>query len=114
MGSKKAAWNPMPSTKAPTAGGMNAPPTIAVHSSPDPWGLPSPRSSMAKVKIVGNMMLLKNPTPSNKSNAAPPDAAIDAPINPAAHTAAKASNRKGDTLPINPEPANRPTMAPPQ
>ena len=54
------------------AGGMNAPPTMAVHKTPDPCGLPSPRSSMAKVKMVGNMMLLQNPTASTNNNAATP------------------------------------------
>ena len=69
---------------------------------------------MAKVKMVGNMMLLKKPTPSKDNNAGTPLHEMDTPINTTAHNPAAANSRDGDTHPINPDPANRPSMAPPQ
>ena len=39
-----------------------APPAMAVQRIPDPSGFSSPRSSMANVNMVGNMMELNSPT----------------------------------------------------
>lgn len=41
---------------------MIAPPTIAVHNSPEAFGFNEPMPSMASVKIVGNIMELNKPT----------------------------------------------------
>ena len=58
----KAALKPIISVKYPYKGGISAPPTIAVHNKPDALGFNSPIPSIAKVKIVGNMMELNKPT----------------------------------------------------
>ena len=58
----KAILNPDISVKNPYKGGMNAPPAIAVHSIPEPCGFNSPKSSIAKLNMVGNIMELKRPT----------------------------------------------------
>ena len=39
-----------------------APPTIAIHSSPEACAFKSPKPSSDNVKIVGNIMELKKPT----------------------------------------------------
>ena len=39
-----------------------APPTIAIHSSPEACAFKSPKPSSDKVKMVGNIMELNNPT----------------------------------------------------
>ena len=96
------------------AGGMNAPPTMAVHNTPDPCGLPSPRSSMANVKMVGNMMLLQTPTANTDNNAETPDKEMDVTIKSMANKPAPASNVDGFIRRMSAEPTNRPTMAPPQ
>ena len=41
---------------------MIAPPKIAVHNNPEAFGFNSPKPSIAKVKIVGNIMELNKPT----------------------------------------------------
>jgi hypothetical protein len=69
---------------------------------------------MAKVKMVGNMMLLKKPTASKYNKAGTPDNDVETQINTTAHDPAAANSRDGDTHPINPDPAKRPSMAPPQ
>lgn len=50
------------SVKKPKAGGINAPPTIAVHNNPDALGFKWPIPSIANVNMVGNMMELNKPT----------------------------------------------------
>src|ERR1700704_5738940 len=42
--------------------GSTAPPTIAMFSSPDPLPVRGPSSATPRLKIVGNMIELKNPT----------------------------------------------------
>ena len=51
----------MASAVKPNKPGIKAPPTIAVQSKPEPFGLKSPKPSMAKVKMVGNIMELNKP-----------------------------------------------------
>lgn len=43
----------MLSVRNPYAGGIIAPPTIAVHKSPEPFGFNDPIPSIANVKMVG-------------------------------------------------------------
>ena len=47
----KAVLKPILSVKNPYNGGINAPPTIAVHNNPDAFGFNSPKPLIAKVKI---------------------------------------------------------------
>ena len=86
---------------------------MAVQSRPEPWGF-RPKVFNGNVKMVGNMMLLKKPTPSKYNNAGTPEDKMDTPINATAHRPANVNKRDGDTQPIRPEPVNRPNMAPPQ
>jgi len=53
---------PILSVNKPYNGGIIAPPTIAVHNNPDAFGFNSPKPSIAKVKIVGNIIELNKPT----------------------------------------------------
>ena len=69
---------------------------------------------MANVKMVGNMMLLKKPTANKYNKAVTPEDKVDKPINATAHKPAHVNRRDGDTHPISPDPANRPSIAPPQ
>jgi hypothetical protein len=39
-----------------------APPTIAIFRRPDPFPVSGPSSATPRLKIVGNMIELKNPT----------------------------------------------------
>lgn len=57
-------------------GGINAPPAMAVHRTPEPSGFKFPKSSMAMLKMVGNIMELNNPAPTIDHNAAIPEVEI--------------------------------------
>jgi hypothetical protein len=46
----------------PTIMGTTAPPTIAIFISPDPLPVSGPSSASPKLKMVGNMIELNNPT----------------------------------------------------
>ena len=68
---------PKLSVNFPYKGGIIAPPTIAVHNKPDPFGFNSPIPSMAKVNIVGNIIELNNPTARMLHMLNNPDVLID-------------------------------------
>ena len=70
----------------PNNNGTNAPPTIAVHSNPEPCGFKSPKPSIAKLKIVGNIIELNSPTANTAHNAIKPDVDIEITISKIAAT----------------------------
>ena len=56
-----AIFSPERSAALPVIPGTIAPPTIAMQMTPDPSAVRLPRPSLARVKIVGNMMELNRP-----------------------------------------------------
>ena len=67
-----AVLKPDESVITPNIGGITAPPTIAVQSKAEPFGLSFPNPAMARVNIVGNMMELNNPINNAVQNAKRP------------------------------------------
>ena len=49
---------PIKSVNSPYSGGMIAPPTMPVHSNPDPFGFKLPKPLSDNVNIVGNIIEL--------------------------------------------------------
>ena len=74
---------------------MIAPPTIAVHRSPEALGFKSPSPSIAKVKIVGNIIELNKPTHSMLHMAIKPVLTIEMDIQLIANKANNANTFPG-------------------
>ena len=69
--------NPEASISAPTINGIIAPPTMAVHNNPEPFAFNFPEPFIAKVKIVGNITELNNPTSNMDHMAINPEELIE-------------------------------------
>ena len=69
---------------------------------------------MPSVKMLGNMMELKNPTSSSAHMAVWPSVSIDRQTRAAATMAVKPSTTRVGTFCSTAEPMKRPHMAPPQ
>ena len=110
----KAALKPIISVKYPYKGGISAPPTIAVHNKPDALGFNSPIPSIAKVKIVGNMMELNKPTAKILHILNKPVVLIEMRINIMATLANIPSTFPGFIIRVKYEPTKRPIIAPDQ
>ena len=72
MSNINAVLKPKLSIKNPYAGGIIAPPTIAIHNNPEACGFKSPNPCNVSVKMVGNMIELNSPTASIETIAVTP------------------------------------------
>src|SRR5580692_2882689 len=77
----------MRSAIAPCATGISAPPTIAIIITPEPSPVRGPSSATPRVKILGNMIELKNPTRMMLYMAVCPVVSMETATSAAAHTA---------------------------
>ena len=89
----------MLSAKKPCKTGIIAPPTMAVQSIPDPCPVCFPNPAIARVKIVGNIMELNNPTAKMLHIAKCPLVSIEITTSDAALTASIAKVLPGFCLP---------------
>src|SRR5450755_1309243 len=94
--------------------GTTAPPTMATQMIPEPSAARGPNPSLAREKIVGNMMELNSPTASNETPDAAPVELADTHSSVMTAAAAHASTLPGDNTRNRYAPMNRPIMAPPQ
>lgn len=108
----KADLNPTKSVNKPYKGGIMAPPTIAVHNNPEPFGFKSPIPSIAKVKMVGNIIELNNPTHKILHIENNPVVLIDNKISAMANVAKMPKTLLGFIILVRYEPAKRPIIAP--
>lgn len=114
-GNKNAKPNPPVTSRInPTKGGINAPPTMAVHNTPDPSGLCSPNSSSDMLKMVGNITELQKPTSKIATMATKPLVTIDVSARRTAPPPKKAKTMAGFKRVIKAAPVNRPIIALPQ
>src|SRR3569833_1448614 len=98
----------------PLTSGIMAPPTMAMHKMPEPFGAASPSPSTARAKIVGNMMELQRPIAMMAAAAVAPVENDDSSASAAAKAPQTASATPGGTTLSTPAPINRPHIAPPQ
>ena len=91
-----------------------APPTMAVHNNPEALGFKCPMPSIAKVKMVGNIMELNNPTARILHILTKPTVLIDKTIKPIDIVAKMAKTFPGFITLVKYAPANRPIIAPDQ
>lgn len=102
------------SARTPHSGGITAPPTMAVAITPEPSAERLPSPSLARLKIVGNMMELTRPTAISAQPAASRLALAENRINPIASAPTVASSLPGDAVRRMAEPIKPPSSAPPQ
>ena len=105
---------PMLSVKYPYKGGIMAPPTMAVQSKPEPFGFNSPMPSIARVKIVGNIMELNKPTARILHIENKPVVLIEMMMSSIAIKEKMLSTMPGFMIRVKYEPINRPIIAPDQ
>lgn len=110
----KAILNPEASINAPHIKGIIAPPTIAVHSKPEPFGFNEPIPSKANVKIVGNMIELNRPTARILHIEISPVVLIEIKISEIASKAKIPKTFPGLIIRVKYEPTKRPIIAPDQ
>lgn len=91
-----------------------APPKIAVHNNPDALGFSSPNPSIAKVKMVGNIMELNNPTAKMLHIAMYPLVFIETKIKEIASVAKIPKTVPGLIILVRYDPTKRPIIAPDQ
>ena len=91
-----------------------APPTIIVHKIPEACGFKSSKPSIAKVKMVGNMIELNNPTARIDHIATKPLVVIDVMISTKAAIANRIKTLLGAITLVKYAPANRPIIDPDQ
>ena len=91
-----------------------APPTIAIHKSPEPLGFNSPIPSIAKVNMVGNIIELNKPTARILHIDINPVVLIEIRINKMAIEAKMLNTFPGFIIFVRYEPIKRPIIAPDQ
>ena len=94
--------------------GIIAPPTIAVHSNPDPFGFNLPIPLIDKVKIVGNIIELNKPTAKMLHILINPAVLTDVRINMIDIEAKIPSIFPGFIIFVRYDPTKRPIIAPDQ
>src|SRR5277367_1310127 len=87
---------------------------MAIFRRPDPLPLKGPSSASPKLKMVGNMIELKNPTARMLHIATRPLKSIEAVTNAPATIAQRPSKYRGLKRWRSPAPRKRPSMEPPQ
>src|SRR5580704_7207394 len=87
---------------------------MAIFRMPDPLPLKGPSSASPKLKMVGNMIELKNPTARVLHIAIWPLKSIEPVTNAPAAIAQRPSRYLGLKRCSNPAPRKRPSMEPPQ
>ena len=114
MVKRNAVLKPKPSIKLPKANGIIAPPTIAIHNKPEACAFKSPKPSKLKVKIVGNIIELNNPTANIDHIETNPVVLIEIKIIAIANEAKMLNTFPGDIIFVKYAPTKRPIIAPPQ
>src|SRR6185369_6721698 len=105
---------PVRSAVRPSKSGTMAPPTIAVAMMPEPSAARAPSPSLASEKIVGNMIELQSPIASSDQPDTAPVEDAEIASNASTAAATHASTLPGEKMRSTKDPANRPTIAPPQ
>ena len=111
---RKANLNPIKSIKFPQINGIIAPPTMAIHNKPDPFGFNSPIPLIANVKIVGNIIELNKPTARILHMDSNPVVLIEIIISKMATEAKMLKTFPGFMIFVRYEPTKRPIIAPDQ
>ena len=105
---------PIKSVNKPYSGGIIAPPTMPVHSNPEPFGFKLPKPLSDNVNIVGNIIELNSPMAKILHIDINPFEFADRKIRKIAIKAKKLSTLPAWKILVRQLPMNLPTIAPDQ